>query len=348
MRMVSLLQEQWRDYLESAWAHAVMDVAVTALSHEPFGEETPEEEAVRDDRMLDMSQRMQRTREKKSFYADRVTRLNGVRKASRERENDWVQEALSRLAELAGRWIAEAEKERLKKELDLQRRGSEEKLRKAREEVAAARLVAKEQAIQIRRLRASMKASQKMFEKEVEARSRSAECTIKHLKVQAAMQKAEFEEQIRAKEKEQEEMAQIHAKQVAELEAELDEMTETAKRRFQWLESLKIELEKAQNTITALETEHKEAHKKWESERDDLVKTLKFHMEQSNRRLQHIESLKNEVAISKRATKEAERKLLKERRAHTVERKSLRWEIWKRDETARSGCLLACLHLLCD
>ena len=362
-RMLALLFGLEDELLNAVWTHAEMDVVVTALGREGNDDDDDdddndeleknevgrdaedararrlaaraEREEQRDQRMLDCSQKMQKMRELKTFYRERVTMLRKVRETAREREGRWLDEATNRLTELSGKWIAEAEKRRLEKQLELQKRGAAERARQLRQQLQDARDTVKRKQTEIGRMHAQIRANRKMFEAEVKARAETAKSTIEHLKATMAKHHKMWEKTLNEKKEEMKKLTELHAKQVAELEGELAVMTETAKRRWQWVQSIKIELNNAKNIIESLKLEHQQEHAAWEKERADLSTQLKFHMEQSERRLQHINSLKNEVTLLRVAADQREVEMEKERDVFRAEARSLRWEIWKRDETAR-------------
>ena len=257
------------------------------------------------------------------------------RQLARAREHAIVLDEIEKLEGLAGEWLADNQVQQAEDQLAVTRSALDDTKHMMEAARAEARIEIEDlkETLEIQEIQA--KASTKMFQNEIVSRRRAAGLAIAHMQKTVADTRDALEALRKEKDAEIMRMAEAHAQQMAELNARLEELELLAERRGKWVESLQVQIKLMRKQAEEFKAMHKAAQESWERERDGLMKQLRFQQSQSERRLQWIESLKNEVTRQEDEKKALREDMSRARSAHEAREKELRWQVWQRDETAR-------------
>ena len=258
-----------------------------------------------------------------------------ARQATREREHAVILDEIEKLEGAAGEWLANNQVQQAEDQLALARSAlddSQKMMEVMKQELRADYndLYEKMEVQQIK-----SRANEKMLKNEISSRRRAAGLAIAHMQKVAEQARDALEHLRKEKDAEIMRMAEAHAKQMAELNARLEELELLAERRGKWVNSLQVQIRLMRKEKIALEEKFQEANSAWERERDGLTKQLRFQETQSERRMAWIESLKVEVETQEKEKVREKEQYEQYKEIHLTREKELRWNVWQRDETAR-------------
>jgi hypothetical protein len=257
------------------------------------------------------------------------------RATTREREHSTILDEIEKLEGVAGEWLSNNQVQQAEDQLALARSVLDDQ-KKMME------LFKEEARIDVEELKEKMiiqeitsKANEKMLQNEITSRRRAAGLAIAHMQKVAEQARDALEHLRKEKDAEIMRMAESHAKQMAELNARLEELELLADRRGKWVNSLQVQIKLMRKEMVEFQRKYKEEHEQWERERNGLIKQLKYETTQSERRLAWIESLKVEVDVKKKEQIKLKEDTLVQINESKEREKELKWNVWQRDETAR-------------
>ena len=262
-------------------------------------------------------------------------KIAAMRTGKRKREIGLLQEALDTLDGYAGQWLADNEVQQIEGQLALTKTTLDEVQKTATKEKKEADSKIKDIENRLYHAKLQIEATKAMFEKEIAALHKSSGLSIRFLKDAVMATKDAMETLRKEKDAEIMRMAEAHAKQISEMKARMDHLEKIADRRRKWVEALQVQIGRMRAEAARLAELRRKQHEAWERERDGLTKQLEFHIAQSERRLQWIESLKREIALKETEKLRVLKQMEEAKIEHAAIERKLRWQIWQRDETGR-------------
>ena len=258
-----------------------------------------------------------------------------MRAGKRKREIGLLQEALDTLDGFAGQWLADNEVQQIEGQLALTKTTLDEVQKTAAKDKKESNYKIKDLENRLYHSKVQIEATKAMFEKEIAALHKSSGLSIKFLKETVMATKDAMEKLRKDKDAEIMRMAEAHAKQISEMRTKLDQLEKLADRRKKWVESLQVQIRRMRKEAERIAELRRKEHEACERERDGLTKQLEFHIGQSERRLQWVESLKGEIALKEKERLRMLDELEAIKKEHAAIERKLRWQIWQRDETGR-------------
>ena len=229
-----------------------------------------------------------------------LKKIEAVRAGKRKREIGLLQEALDTLDGFAGQWLADNEVQQIEGQLALTKTTLDEVQKTAAKDKKESNSKIKDLEDRLYYSKVQIEATKAMFEKELAALHKSSGLSIKFLKEAVMATKDAMEKLRKDKDAEIMRMAEAHAKQISEMRTKLDQLEKLADRRKKWVESLQVQIRRMRKEAERIAELRRKEHEAWERERDGLTKQLEFHIGQSERRLQWVESLKKEIALKEK------------------------------------------------
>ena len=229
-----------------------------------------------------------------------LKKVEAVRAGKRKREIGLLQEALDTLDGFAGQWLADNEVQQIEGQLALTKTTLDEVQKTAAKDKKESNYKIKDLENRLYHSKVQIEATKAMFEKEIAALHKSSGLSIKFLKETVMATKDAMEKLRKDKNAEIMRMAEAHAKQISEMRAKMDQLEKLADRRKKWVESLQVQIRRMRKEAERIAELRRKEHEAWERERDGLTKQLEFHIGQSERRLQWVESLKREIALKEK------------------------------------------------
>ena len=258
-----------------------------------------------------------------------------VRKGRRKQELGKIQEAVDTLDGYAGQWLADNEVQQIEGQLNLTRTTLDEVQKESTKVKKEADEKIKDLDSRLQFLKTQHAAAKDMFEHELSSLRTSSSLSINYLKEAVKTTKDAMETLRKEKDAEIMRMAEAHAKKISEMIAKMEELEKVADRRKKWVESLQVQIGRMRKEAKRIELLRIAEHQAWEKERDGLTQQLEFHISQSDRRLQWVNSLKKEILVKEKEKEKVLLDMQKAARQHADMERELRWNIWQRDETAR-------------
>ena len=313
--------------------HVALELRITSLAAGAGWND--ENEVLRDSEMARLSLRQAFGRDQLRRERARLAEMIYVRTESARRELRWQTEALCRTGMLSGEWIASVEQRRFDAELEISQHAHQEAVSLALETSEKLERELSEVTLELRNTRRLKDVCDRVHRAEILSLNQTAAQAIGLLKAQVVRQEERTEELRRAKNAEITAMAAEHASQVADLAGRLEHWTEKALRREKWVQTLKSEMAamKTEAARIAREREKKDhAHRKIV---DGLTTQLRTMTEHASRLDTWVNSLKGEVKMLQDEIFSLNEAAAAEARAHASEVRRFKWEVWRRDETAR-------------
>ena len=294
-----------------------------------------EKEAQRDSELARLSLRQAYGRTQLRHERGRLAEIVLMHAQSTRRELHWQSEVLCRAGMLTGEWIASVEQRRFDAELEISHQAHQEAVSLAMDTSNNLERELSEVTLELRNLQRHKNVCDRVHRAEITSLNQTAAQAIGLLKAQVVRQEERTEELRRAKNAEITAMAAEHASQVADLASRLEHWTEKALRREKWVQSLKSEMAamKVKASLLAREREKKDhAHRKVV---DGLTTQLKSMAAHAGRLDTWVNSLRGEVKMLQDEIFSLNEAAAAEARAHASEVRRFKWEVWRRDETAR-------------
>jgi hypothetical protein len=261
--------------------------------------------------------------------------LHARRLTAKAREFSWLSDSLGRCEEMAGKWIGEQERRRHRRDVEVRDRGkAAAQLRHAEIEEAARR---RNEHLHeyLAQIRVNAASTVRMYARELGSVRRTGQKSTTMLQSRAVALKKKFMRYKRDAEKKLKSTVSMFEAEVKDLTEQLVEALDVGQRRWLWVQTLRSALVTAEEDKLVKEQEFKDAQLAWERVRQKLAAELKHWRNLADRRQQWVHALQDEVAARHReiAHLEADKDTLKREHAKVV--RDLKWQVWKRDETAR-------------
>jgi hypothetical protein len=264
-----------------------------------------------------------------------VQTKESIRVGARKRELGMIQEAVDTLDGYAGQWLADNEVQQIEGQLSLTRTTLDEVQKEAKKTDKESKDKIKDLQSRLDARMNQLEATKQMFESELSALRMSSTRSINYLKDVVMATKDAMETLRKEKDAEIMRMAEAHAKKISEMTAKMEELEKVAERRKKWVQSLQVQIGRMRAEAKRIELLRIAEHNAWEKERDGLTQQLEFHISQSDRRLQWVNSLKREISVKEKEKQKVLKQMNIAAAKHADLERELRWNIWQRDETAR-------------
>ncbi|CAK9106131.1 Vacuolar protein 8 [Durusdinium trenchii] len=271
-----------------------------------------------------------------SVSESRVAQLKALRALSASRESAWAKENLVLVNGLSTQWIADHERQRLQSQIDFANQTGLQKV--AMYEDSNHQLVREMEALQgkYNALARTCDAQVQSLTNELETLARTSKESIDLLHAQLDTAKVEFED-LRRYSNERQCMTEEDLEGTKiNLNARVASLKLTLEQNRHWINTLRDEVHELKQTLGEERNARAEEERKRADEKDLLRQELEAMTQHSARLDNWVNSLKSEVNMLNLEISEMRRHA--ERVAEDTSRRIqwLKWESWKRDETART------------
>ncbi|GBG27444.1 Vacuolar protein 8 [Hondaea fermentalgiana] len=271
-----------------------------------------------------------------AFGSAAIEKLQALRDLARQREDAWVSENVRIVRGLAGGWIADQEKSRLRSEVDLT-------LREAKHKVAQYAEIAMQSQKRYDTLHGRLCALEKRsaaresaYVAELETLARTSEKSIDILHAELDEQKRRNDEIERIAIEQLKMTEEDYLAMRVHLEEKVAQLEETLTTNRHWIATLQADIYELREQMRIFQEERAREERRLAAEKDQLRQELEAMTQHAARLDNWVNSLKNEVSMLQDALVFAEQEAARAAASHAQELRWLRWETWKRDETART------------